>query len=221
MALKRPKRRLSTRAPFSTASSFLTPPSSSAGSSVSECGCATERSRSCVARPSRKARRATPTPQRTGRHALALVPYDESALRCLLTLLDRVGDRAGAISAFEEFSRRLSQDLGVDASADAQALVARIRSTSTAPNEIASGNKATGYPAPSIEVVPARPTPRKPLRCVRTRRSATGQQAHAAFPAPDGSFIVVANQNGTSTRAGGQATSLIGICSASTCTDSR
>jgi hypothetical protein len=37
---------------------------------------------------------------------------------------------------------------------------------------------------------------RKPLRCVRTSRSATGQQAHAAFPAPDGSFIVVANQNG-------------------------
>ncbi|MGQ0639865.1 MAG: hypothetical protein ACT4P6_03695 [Gemmatimonadaceae bacterium] len=37
---------------------------------------------------------------------------------------------------------------------------------------------------------------RKPLRCVRTSRSATGQQAHAAFPAPDGSFIVIANQNG-------------------------
>ncbi|MGQ0647835.1 MAG: hypothetical protein ACT4P7_09705 [Gemmatimonadaceae bacterium] len=37
---------------------------------------------------------------------------------------------------------------------------------------------------------------RKPLRCLRTSRSATGQQAHAAFPAPDGSFIVIANQNG-------------------------
>ncbi len=37
---------------------------------------------------------------------------------------------------------------------------------------------------------------RKPLGCLRSSRSATGQQAHAAFPAPDGSFIVVANQNG-------------------------
>ena len=35
-----------------------------------------------------------------------------------------------------------------------------------------------------------------PVGCVRTTRSATGQQAHAAFPAPDGSFILVANQNG-------------------------
>ena len=37
---------------------------------------------------------------------------------------------------------------------------------------------------------------RRPLACTRTTQSATGRQAHAAFPAPDGKFIVVANQNG-------------------------
>ncbi|MGH7555702.1 MAG: hypothetical protein ACREMQ_22100 [Longimicrobiales bacterium] len=37
---------------------------------------------------------------------------------------------------------------------------------------------------------------RSPLACLRTTQAATGRQAHAAFPAPDGSFIVVANQNG-------------------------
>ncbi len=37
---------------------------------------------------------------------------------------------------------------------------------------------------------------RQPLACVRTSQSATGRQAHAAFPAPDGSFVIVANQNG-------------------------
>jgi DNA-binding beta-propeller fold protein YncE len=37
---------------------------------------------------------------------------------------------------------------------------------------------------------------RRPLACVRTTRSATGQQAHAAFPSPDGSYVLVANQNG-------------------------
>jgi DNA-binding beta-propeller fold protein YncE len=37
---------------------------------------------------------------------------------------------------------------------------------------------------------------RKPLECVRTTKAATGQQAHAAFPSPDGSYILVANQNG-------------------------
>jgi hypothetical protein len=37
---------------------------------------------------------------------------------------------------------------------------------------------------------------RKPLDCVQTTKAATGRQAHAAFPAPDGSYILVANQNG-------------------------
>lgn len=37
---------------------------------------------------------------------------------------------------------------------------------------------------------------RRPLSCMRTTQSATGRQAHAAFPAPDGKYIVVANQNG-------------------------
>jgi hypothetical protein len=37
---------------------------------------------------------------------------------------------------------------------------------------------------------------RKPLECLRTSEATTGRQAHAAFPAPDGSYILVANQNG-------------------------
>jgi DNA-binding beta-propeller fold protein YncE len=37
---------------------------------------------------------------------------------------------------------------------------------------------------------------REPLACFRSTASPTGQQAHAAVPAPDGSYIVVANQNG-------------------------
>jgi hypothetical protein len=41
---------------------------------------------------------------------------------------------------------------------------------------------------------------RRPLSCIETTERVTGQgtfrQAHAAFAAPDGSFIVVANQNG-------------------------
>jgi hypothetical protein len=37
---------------------------------------------------------------------------------------------------------------------------------------------------------------RAPLECIRTTQSPTGRQAHAAFPASDGSYILVANQNG-------------------------
>ena len=37
---------------------------------------------------------------------------------------------------------------------------------------------------------------RKPLECVRTTEAPTGRQAHAAFPSPDGKYILIANQNG-------------------------
>ena len=37
---------------------------------------------------------------------------------------------------------------------------------------------------------------RKPLDCTRVSASPTGRQAHAAFPSNDGSYILVANQNG-------------------------
>lgn len=37
---------------------------------------------------------------------------------------------------------------------------------------------------------------REPVACFLMSQSGTGQQAHAAFPAPDGSYIVVANQSG-------------------------
>lgn len=37
---------------------------------------------------------------------------------------------------------------------------------------------------------------RRPIECIRTTQAPTGRQAHAAFPAPDGSYILVANQNG-------------------------
>lgn len=35
-----------------------------------------------------------------------------------------------------------------------------------------------------------------PVECMRASRSATGQQAHAAYPTPDGRYVLVANQNG-------------------------
>jgi hypothetical protein len=36
----------------------------------------------------------------------------------------------------------------------------------------------------------------EPLDCLRATRSSSGQQAHAAYPTPDGRFVLVANQNG-------------------------
>ena len=66
------------------------------------------------------------------RRALEIRPDDETGLRRLLTLLDRLGDRAGAIRAYDDFTRRLAQDLDLTPSAETTALVAGIRARAEA-----------------------------------------------------------------------------------------
>lgn len=61
------------------------------------------------------------------RRAVALDPENESSLRRLLETLERAGDRAGAIRAYEGFARRLAQDLEQDPSPETRELVARLR----------------------------------------------------------------------------------------------
>jgi serine/threonine-protein kinase len=53
---------------------------------------------------------------------------DERVLRRALIMLDRVGDRAGAISLYDGFARRLRSELETEPSAETTALVARLRS---------------------------------------------------------------------------------------------
>jgi DNA-binding SARP family transcriptional activator len=65
---------------------------------------------------------------RRAREAAELDPFDESALSRLIELLDEVGDRAGAVSAFEHFARRLADEYAVDPSPETLALVERVRS---------------------------------------------------------------------------------------------
>ena len=52
---------------------------------------------------------------------------DEVALRRLLLLLDRAGDRAGAVAAYDRVARRIGEELHVEPSAETRALVERIR----------------------------------------------------------------------------------------------
>jgi len=52
---------------------------------------------------------------------------DERVLRRALILLDRIGDRAGAISLFDGFARRLRSELETEPSPETAALVARLR----------------------------------------------------------------------------------------------
>ena len=62
-----------------------------------------------------------------GRRAFELTPDDEDTLRRLLQLLDRTGDRGGALRVYEEFSRRLTLEYDLEPAADTRALVEAIR----------------------------------------------------------------------------------------------
>ena len=62
------------------------------------------------------------------RRAAALAPYDEKAIRRLLTILGDLGDRGEAVRTYEAFAQRLSKDYGVEPSVESQALIASVRS---------------------------------------------------------------------------------------------
>ena len=64
---------------------------------------------------------------RCARRAVQLSYPDERRLRDLLTLLERLGDVAGALQAADEFERRLRVDLETVPSTETQALVRRLR----------------------------------------------------------------------------------------------
>jgi serine/threonine-protein kinase len=62
-----------------------------------------------------------------GRRAAALAPDDEVALRRMLALFDRLGDRAAAVQVYDDFARRLKSELDLDPSPETRAMVADIR----------------------------------------------------------------------------------------------
>lgn len=79
---------------------------------------------------------------RWGRFATALAPTDERSLQRLLRLLDRQGDRAGALRAYSEFAERLDAELEAEPSPETRALADAIRSRTVARELAASGEYA-------------------------------------------------------------------------------
>jgi serine/threonine-protein kinase len=77
---------------------------------------------------------------------------NEAAVRRLVGLLDRVGDRAAAVRAYEAFAQRLRDELGVDPSPETQELVASIRARGV------PAEAAVADPAPRSRAVAERPT---------------------------------------------------------------
>jgi DNA-binding SARP family transcriptional activator len=64
---------------------------------------------------------------RLARRAVSLSPDDETAVRRLIALLDRLGDRAGALHAYQSFARQLQEDFAAEPSAETRALIDAVR----------------------------------------------------------------------------------------------
>jgi len=64
---------------------------------------------------------------RAARRALAMQPDDEADVRSMLALLERLGDAAGALSAYQEFARRLAAELELEPSPETTGLAEAIR----------------------------------------------------------------------------------------------
>jgi DNA-binding SARP family transcriptional activator/TolB-like protein/Tfp pilus assembly protein PilF len=127
--------------------------------------------------------------ERWTRRAIALGGLDETDLVRLLRLLDGAGDRAGALRAYEDFSRRLAQEVDAEPSPETQALVRTIRervAPSRAPavsRSAASGDESR--PPPGNPAAPAQraasaslpsvtPTPRRWTHRIVRRRATLG-----------------------------------------------
>ncbi|HEV8399310.1 MAG TPA: BTAD domain-containing putative transcriptional regulator [Gemmatimonadales bacterium] len=93
-----------------------------------------------------------------GRRAAALLPDDETAVKKLVALLGRLGDRLGALRVYDEFARRVQDEFGVEPGPELRGMAEELRRTlpSAAPRE--------ALPPAAPASVPSRPGRQAPLR---------------------------------------------------------
>ena len=70
----------------------------------------------------------------SARRAVDLSVHDETGIRRLIELLDRTGDRAGAVRAYEDHARQLQEVLDVEPAPETQSLIAAVRSRQPTPD---------------------------------------------------------------------------------------
>jgi DNA-binding SARP family transcriptional activator len=86
--------------------------------------------------------------------ALTFAPRDELVIQRRITLLDQIGDRAGAVAAYDAFARRLREEIGVEPSPETQEVYAAVR----ARREPSPGTGAA-QPLPVAAATPGSDTP--------------------------------------------------------------
>jgi DNA-binding SARP family transcriptional activator/TolB-like protein len=110
------------------------------------------------------------------RRAADLSPYDETGIRRLVSLLDRAGDRAGAVVTYEQFAQRLAADLDLEPSSETMALVEAVRSRNGLASSRHRGASETGepraaavVPGPHSAEAPSVASPAAPWQGLRRR----------------------------------------------------
>jgi DNA-binding SARP family transcriptional activator/TolB-like protein len=94
------------------------------------------------------------------RRALELDPDDEEAVRRLIAVLDRYGDRAGALRLFRDWQARLQADYGADPAPETRKLVRKVQAPRQGESlETPPSLRFTGAPEPrssagDLEVAP-------------------------------------------------------------------
>ena len=99
--------------------------------------------------------------------ALDISPYDEPALQRLVAALDRSGDRAGALRAYDGFAQRLASELEIEPSAETAALADAVRTRNT----------PRALPEPHIPALPALGAAARPAAARGGRRRAVARAA--------------------------------------------
>ena len=80
-----------------------------------------------------------------GRRAFSIAPPDEAMLRRLLMLLDRVGDRAGALGAYDKFTAFLASEYEADPAPETVALIEAIRARTESSVEYTDATAPRGH----------------------------------------------------------------------------
>ena len=100
---------------------------------------------------------------RAARRAVELAPEDETGVARLIALLDRYGDRSGALAAYTDLERRLADEFAAAPAPETRALVQSLLQRST-PSGAASVAAALPRGAPETSAAPAGPPTTPPPR---------------------------------------------------------
>jgi len=100
------------------------------------------------------------------RRASALALEDENGVARLISFLDQLGDRGGALGAYDELATRLKSDYDAEPSPETQALIDRVRRRTVAiaqrpAAQVAVEPTLTVHPTPAASVVPRPPALRR------------------------------------------------------------